>query len=68
MGDGGSGNGSGSMLQPTGGGMLPFSDATLDTRPAGTPEGDFGWLRSDSHSLRLQLLRMKYGKPTSAAR
>ena len=67
--DGGGANGHhGSMLQPTGGGMLPFSDATLDTRPAGTPEGDFGWLRSDSHSLRLQLLRMKYGKPASAAR
>ena len=32
----------------------------------GTPEADFGWLRSDSHALRLQLLRMKY-QPKSGA-
>ena len=35
---------------------------------AGTPEADFGWLRSDSHSLRLQLLRMKYGKAGGTGR
>ena len=41
------------------------SKPSVDARAGGTPEGDFGWLRSDSHALRLQLLRMKYGKPGS---